>query len=396
MRLVRVLPRVRVRRCVCLGIGLRLRRRLLLVARVLVERVVAVHLRAELHEDRRERVDLDEPRHAQLGHLQQREKRDHEVEPRRRIREELLELHPPPRTEHVDQLVDAVGERDALVHDVVRELDLALGKDALERLDEREEGHVGERSDPGVHRLFEGAAAEEDVATHDAARLEIGACLLVLLVLEQAADERLARVLFILGERVVLLTGRRRRQEHLRLDVRQRGRHHEVFAREVEIHQLHDSEVLEVLFGHEPDGDLEDVELVLLTEVQEQIERSLEGRERDGIRVPGAARSRCSALWTAFAPARLLIPGFGFRHDRPRLEEPRRGFKGQRPCPRNGGQSRFPLRSRSPPRRGTLRRRNKRSAAASPRSQRRYTRQPVVHVPADHRREMETWSFALA
>ena len=45
------------------------------------------------------------------------------------------------------------------------------------------------------------------------------------------------------------------------------------------VHELHDGEVLEVLLGQEPDGDVEDVELVLLAKVQQQIERPLELRE---------------------------------------------------------------------------------------------------------------------
>ena len=57
---------------------------------------------------------------------------------------------------------------------------------------------------------------------------------LVLLVLEQPAHERLARIL--LG---VVLGGIRARQQHPRLDVDERRRHHEELARHVEVQLLH-------------------------------------------------------------------------------------------------------------------------------------------------------------
>ena len=116
--------------------------------------------------------------------------------------------------------------------------------------------------------------------------------------------------------------------------MRERRRHEEVLARDVQVHQLHDGEVLEVLLRHERDGDVEDVELVLLAEVQEQIERALERWQRYRVRISRAARGcgrGACALHVTHGVA--LIPGLYFRHDRPRLEEPRRGFKGQRPCP---------------------------------------------------------------
>ena len=63
--------------------------------------------------------------------------------------------------------------------------------------------------------LLDRHPADEDVAPGDAARGELFAGVLVLLVLEQAPDERLARVALVLGDRLVLLPGRRRGQEHL-------------------------------------------------------------------------------------------------------------------------------------------------------------------------------------
>ena len=43
--------------------------------------------------------------------------------------------------------------------------------------------------------------------------------------------------------------------------------------------QLHQRQILQVFLGDEPDWDIENVQLVLLAEVQQLIERSLELRE---------------------------------------------------------------------------------------------------------------------
>ena len=106
----------------------------------------------------------------------------------------------------------------------------------------------------------------------------------VFLVLEEAADERVARIFFFALDAG---GGFGPRQQHLRLDVNQRRRHHEVLARDVEVHLLHQLDGLEVLRGDERDGDVVDVHLVLLDEVKQQIERPLEVFELDGVGVDG-------------------------------------------------------------------------------------------------------------
>ena len=62
----------------------------------------------------------------------------------------------------------------------------------------------------------------------------------------------------------------------------QRGGHQEVFAGQIDVQRLRRVHVLEVPVGDEADGDVEDVELVLLDEREQQIERPLEDRQRDG------------------------------------------------------------------------------------------------------------------
>ena len=66
--------------------------------------------------------------------------------------------------------------------------------------------HLGQRGQAVLGGLLDGRPAQEDVAPGHPARGELLAGLLVLLVLEQAPDERLARVDLVLGIGLVLLT----------------------------------------------------------------------------------------------------------------------------------------------------------------------------------------------
>jgi hypothetical protein len=67
--------------------------------------------------------------------------------------------------------------------------------------------------------------------------------------------------------------------------VDERRRHDEELPRHVEVHLLHQIDVVQILFRDERDRDVVDVQLVLLDEVNEQIERPLEVVEPDRIRL---------------------------------------------------------------------------------------------------------------
>ena len=101
---------------------------------------------------------------------------------------------------------------------------------------------------------------------------------LELLVLEQAADQRVARIFLV---RRIAGRGLGPRQQHLALDVDQRRRHHQELAGDVEVQLLHQVQVLEVLPGDDRDLDVVDVHLVLLDQMNEQIERPFEGLQLD-------------------------------------------------------------------------------------------------------------------
>ena len=101
---------------------------------------------------------------------------------------------------------------------------------------------------------------------------------LELLVFEEAPDQGLAWIL--VG---ILLRRIRARQEHARLDVDERRRHDEELPRHVEVHLLHQVDVVEILPGDERDRNVVDIELALLDEMQEQIERPFEIIEPDRV-----------------------------------------------------------------------------------------------------------------
>ena len=61
----------------------------------------------------------------------------------------------------------------------------------------------------------------------------------------------------------------------------QRRGHHQELTCHVEVEVLHQRDVAEVLLGDERDRDVVDVQLVLANQVQEQVERPLEGIELD-------------------------------------------------------------------------------------------------------------------
>ena len=200
-----------------------------------------------------------------------------------------------PLVEHQRQLLHALRDRHRLDRDVVALGDLGPREHPVVRLGQAKQGH---RRQPRVHRRHvDVGAAGEHVAPRDRQRVELRRRALEALVLDEPADQRLARVLALLVLAGRLLLARRRRQQLAALEPRQRRRHHQVVARDLEVQRSHEVEVLEVLLGHERDRDVEDVELVPAHQVQQQVERPLEQLERDGVdRRPPLAREALACL----------------------------------------------------------------------------------------------------
>ncbi len=75
----------------------------------------------------------------------------------------------------------------------------------------------------------------------------------------------------------------RGRQQHARLDVDERCGHNEEFRSNLEVELLHDFEILEILLRDFCNRDVVDINLVLLEQMQQQIERPLKGGNLDAI-----------------------------------------------------------------------------------------------------------------
>ena len=75
------------------------------------------------------------------------------------------------------------------------------------------------------------------------------------------------------------------RQQHARFDLGQDRGHHQVFGGQLEAQVLHHADVFDVLARDLGDRDVEDVEVLAADQVQQQVERALEGIEDDFERV---------------------------------------------------------------------------------------------------------------
>ena len=71
----------------------------------------------------------------------------------------------------------------------------------------------------------------------------------------------------------------RPRQQHARLDLGQHRGHHQVLGRQFQAQVLHQVDVLHVLVGDVGDRDVEDVQVLAADQIQQQVERPLEGIE---------------------------------------------------------------------------------------------------------------------
>jgi hypothetical protein len=101
-----------------------------------------------------------------------------------------------------------------------------------------------------------------------------------LLVLEQAAHQLGARVLG-LGAALLALG----RQQHARLDLDEHGRHEQVFGGQLQVAAADLVHVAQVLARDIHHGDVEDVEVLLADQVEQQVQRPLEGLQEDLQRV---------------------------------------------------------------------------------------------------------------
>jgi hypothetical protein len=106
--------------------------------------------------------------------------------------------------------------------------------------------------------------------------VQVAGGVLRLAVLDELPDQLLARVVWLRAGRVVGPG-----QEELALQLDQGGGQDEELAGPLHVESLDGVQVVEELLGDPGDGDVADVDLVALDEVQEQVERAVEGVECD-------------------------------------------------------------------------------------------------------------------
>ena len=81
-----------------------------------------------------------------------------------------------------------------------------------------------------------------------------------------------------IGTRIGLLGDRVARawQQHAGFNFREGGRHDQIFARQLELHILHQLDVVHVLARDVGQWNIQNIEILFANQIQEQIERPLE------------------------------------------------------------------------------------------------------------------------
>jgi len=232
-----------------------------------------------VHADRAEAPRLEHAHELQPDHLEQRDEGDDQPAAILDVCEQFLEAARLGFRQPREELIDALLHGNLFRRqDHLRPLLRAL-HDRLKRVHQAEQIHLElrlvfvarQRRDALVGALPLRRAELLALVQQAGRRLE-------LLVLEEATDERVARILFFAFD---VGRGLGARQQHLRLDVDERGGHEQELAGDVEIQLLHQGDRVEVLRRDERDRDVVDAHLVLANEVQQQIERPLEVRQLD-------------------------------------------------------------------------------------------------------------------
>jgi hypothetical protein len=221
--------------------------------------------------DRRVRLRLRHVDELLARELEQREERHDEVNHVGVLGEQRRELGVAARREHLEDAAHLGAHRQLLARDEVVAVDLRALHEAgpggaqVARLDVREP-RGGDPIEPHAH--------QREVALRVRQRVDRLRRRLHALVLEQPADELGARV----GGLVPRGRGRPRQQQP-RLDLDQHGGHQQVLGRELELRSAHHLDVAQVLSRQLRHRDVEHVDVLLADQVDQEVERPLEGLE---------------------------------------------------------------------------------------------------------------------
>ncbi|SLM48652.1 protein of unknown function [Nitrospira japonica] len=191
---------------------------------------------------------------------------------RRRL-EQRREAHRLPSLQRLKNRVHPVANREVVGDDFHERLAGIPIEYSLQRVHQIEQAHVVQRLfSRGPFFFLRRRSPGIDFPPHALLRVQLAGGILVALVFEQPPHEFLARIRPV----ILVLHGFVDRQQHLRLDLEQRGGHDQKLPRNGEIQLGHRFEVVEVLAGDQRDGNVIDIDLALLDEMQQKIERPLE------------------------------------------------------------------------------------------------------------------------
>jgi len=84
----------------------------------------------------------------------------------------------------------------------------------------------------------------------------------------------------------------RARQQHTRFDLGESRRHEQILARQLQLQHLHQLDVAHVLQGDLGDRNVEHIQILAADQVEQHVERPLEGLEEHSSACGGIYRSR--------------------------------------------------------------------------------------------------------
>ena len=140
--------------------------------------------------------------------------------------------------------------------------------------------------------------------------------LLAELAVLRVGDQAAAQPLLDLFGRLALLVDellRNRRQERLRFQEEQRRGDHEILGGDLDVARLHRAHVREILLGDARQRHGRDVELLLFDQIQQKVERPVEGVEADAKRVASAVVCASVVRRTTGSAVRATIGGLAER-----------------------------------------------------------------------------------
>src|SRR5512147_78214 len=144
-------------------------------------------------------------------------------------------------------------------------------ENTLQGIDQIEQPDVLEQLFVGLQIFRNNRGACINIPPHAFLSIQLARRLFERLVFKQTPDQFFARIRPL----ELILRGFIHRKQHLGLDLEQRCSPDEKLAGDGQVQIFHRLDVLEILPGDEVNGNVVDVDLVLLDEVQEKIERPL-------------------------------------------------------------------------------------------------------------------------